>query len=207
MVFGWVFVLIILAFLAFFSKYLDYSTWLTAQLLVQAFLMFSDVPADGYSVELGQLEPPAQRGQILATGQRVRFSCCVLSGLIQTFLLNGPTTNSEGCEISLGQCWSWGLTINQYYGLLFALIFVCFVPICMLHEPDASYIPQHSLRAFASEIWTTMQSLTTGYLMVFVMGVGSLTNFLNNANIFVQYYIIDLTNLEVGAASHLVVVS
>ena len=36
--------------------------------------MFSDVPADGYSVELGQLEPPERRGQILATGQRVRFS-------------------------------------------------------------------------------------------------------------------------------------
>lgn len=39
-----------------------------------------DVPADGYSVELGQREPPQRRGVILATGQMIRFSFCILAG-------------------------------------------------------------------------------------------------------------------------------
>jgi hypothetical protein len=46
-------------------------------------------PADGYSVELGHLEPHDQRGQILATGQFIRFMACVFAGAIQSFLLNG----------------------------------------------------------------------------------------------------------------------
>ena len=37
----------------------------------QAFMMLADVPADGYSVELGQLEKPDERGTILSTGQCV----------------------------------------------------------------------------------------------------------------------------------------
>ena len=84
------------------------STWLSMLLLMQGFLMFSDVPADGYryshtqllthslthefthllprSVELGKLESDEQRGQILATGQRIRFTFSVVAGVIQTFL-------------------------------------------------------------------------------------------------------------------------
>jgi hypothetical protein len=151
----------------------------------------------GYSVELGQLEPPERRGRILATGQTIRFSCCVVAGLIQTFLLNGPSTNVTDCPISASSCWDWGLTINQYYGLLFALVLICFIPICYLHEPDATHIPYHTLQSFIHEVWYTMRSLTTFYLIFYVIGIGSLTNFVNNVNIFLQYYIIDLTNLEV----------
>ncbi len=64
-----------------------------------------DVPADGYSVELGQLESKEQRGQILATGQRIRYTFCILSGVIQTFLLNGPTTSPNDCPIDFQDCW------------------------------------------------------------------------------------------------------
>jgi hypothetical protein len=31
---------------------------------MQGFIMLADVPADGYSVELGQLESPEKRGQV-----------------------------------------------------------------------------------------------------------------------------------------------
>ena len=58
--------------------------------------MLSDVPADGYTVELGHIEPFQQRGQILATAQRIRFSFCVFAGILQMFLLNGPSTNDSG---------------------------------------------------------------------------------------------------------------
>jgi hypothetical protein len=47
MIFGWTFVLVFLAVLAFTAHILTADTWLTALLLIQLFLMFSDVPADG----------------------------------------------------------------------------------------------------------------------------------------------------------------
>lgn len=94
--------------LMFGAHTMNASTWLSMLLLMQGFLMFSDVPADGYryshihllthslahefthllpySVELGKLESDEQRGQILATGQRIRFTFSVLAGVIQTFL-------------------------------------------------------------------------------------------------------------------------
>lgn len=34
------------------------------------------------------------RGKILATGQVIRFAGAAFAGILQTFLLNGPTTNS-----------------------------------------------------------------------------------------------------------------
>ena len=42
--------------------------------------MFSDVPADGYCVALGQMEPEKKRGTILATGQRLRFTFSMIAG-------------------------------------------------------------------------------------------------------------------------------
>ena len=56
----------------------------------------------------------------------------------------------------------------------------------------------HSFRQYLREIWLTLQELTTFYLMIFVVGVCSLTNFVNNVNVYMQYYIIRLTNLEAG---------
>jgi hypothetical protein len=195
---GWAMVLVLFLVLAFTAHNMSLYSWLIMLLFTQAFAMLSDVPADGYCVELGQLESPEHRGQILATGQRVRFFFCVIAGVIQTFLLNGPTTNADGCPTSFDNCWSWGLTINQYYGLLFALIFILSVPIVWLKELDATHIPQHTVRHFFHEIWLTLQNLTTFYLVVFVIGVMTLTNFTNNANVELQYYVIQLTNFQSG---------
>jgi hypothetical protein len=49
-----------------------------------------------------------------------------------------------------------------------------------------------------SEVWQTLQNLTTLYLLLFVVGTFSLTNFTSNANIYLQYYIIKLTSLQAG---------
>jgi hypothetical protein len=49
-----------------------------------------------------------------------------------------------------------------------------------------------------SEIWQTLQNLTTLYLLLFVVGTYSLTNFTSNANIYLQYYVIKLTSLQAG---------
>ena len=195
---GWFMVLLLLLVLACGVQTMDTSVWLVVLLFIQAFVMLSDVPADGYSVELGKLESLEQRGQILATGQRVRFTFCLVAGLIQTVLLNGPTTNDSDCPISAGQCWSWGLNINQYYGLLFALVFVLTFPVWFLKELDATHIPLHTFSHFCHEVWLTLQNLTTFYLLIFVVGVYTFTNFTNNANIYLQYYVIKLTNCQAG---------
>jgi hypothetical protein len=198
MIAGFTGVLAVLLFLSIYASELSASTWITTLLAVQAFVMLSDVPADGYSVELGKLESSEQRGQILATGQRIRFTFCILSGVIQTFLLNGPTTNQSGCPIAFDQCWSWGLTINQYYGLLFGIVFILSIPIVWLKEIDVSHLPRHTFSHFVGELWQTLKNLTTLYLLIFVIGVSSLTNFTLTTNVYMQYYVIALTNFEAG---------
>ena len=198
MLFGWVFSLLLLLVLTFSADQLDASTWLVILLLIQFFAMFSDVPADGYSVELGHMEPPHQRGVILATGQMVRFVFCILAGAIQAFLLNGPSTSDPDCDKSFQGCWDWGLTINQYYGLIFGLTFLLVIPVIWLKETDPTKIPQHSLGHFMREIWATLQNLTTLYLLIFTVGTRCLTNFTSSANIYMQYSVIKLSNFQAG---------
>jgi hypothetical protein len=229
MIAGWSMVLMILLVLAIAADKMNVSTWLISLLSVQFFLMLSDVPADGYSVELGQLEIKEKRGQILATGQRIRFTFCVIAGVIQTFLLNGPQTNDSDCEISIWQCWSWGLTVNQYYALLFVMVFFLTLPVWWLKEIEAKPHHRHvsdgsntsegfaanaaattvdnpnreghrdsGFYHFLNGLWQTLQNLTTFYLIVFVIGIQGLTQFTNNANIELQYYVIKLTNFQAG---------
>lgn len=114
------------------------------------------------------------------------------------FLLNGPSTNDSDCDINIENCWSWGLTVNQYYGLIFAMVFVLTIPIFWLKELDASHIPPHDFSHFIHGVWKILQNLTTFYLLIFVVGINSLTNFTSNASIYLQYYVIKLTNLQAG---------
>jgi hypothetical protein len=144
MIIGWIGVLTCLLMLAAFSTILNAMGWILISIASMFFLMiagefmrlaantvrfvkielcFADVPADGYCVEIGQVEMPHVRGQVLATGQRIRFTCMIFAGLIQALLVNGPTTNAEGCQISFSHCWEWGLTgiiaLLLSYGITF----------------------------------------------------------------------------------------
>lgn len=198
MLFGWFFVLLILLFLAIWAHKMSSSQWLTTLLVMQGFLMFSDVPADGYSVELGKMESLLQRGQILATGQRIRFSFGLIAGVIQTFLLNGPSTSSSTCVHNFGGCWEWGLSVNGYYGLLLGIIAFLVTPILWLKESDPSLTPIHSFKDFFLELWDTLKNLTTLYLLIFAVGTGALTSFPSIASVYMQYYVIGLTNFQAG---------
>jgi hypothetical protein len=113
------------------TEHFSVNQWMMLLMLTQAFVMLSDVPADGYCVALGKMEPKSKRGQILATGQRVRFTFSMLAGFIQTFFLNSPSTSPPDCE---GGCWSFGLSMNGYYGLLFCLVLCLTWPIYHLKE-------------------------------------------------------------------------
>lgn len=201
MIFGWLGVLIILLVLACTADKMSTTQWLITLLFLQCFMMFSDVPADGMSVELARLEPAGRKGQILATGQMVRYFFCIIAGCIQTFMLNGTSTNMSGCKISFDECWGWGLTINQYYGLMFALVFLITLPIYFLEEPDASGIPQRTMGEFLNSIWRTLQTLTAFRLLIFIILNDTFTNIYNNVNIYLQYDIIQLTNFQAGIDS------
>ena len=190
MIFGWASTLFILLLLACIPESsMTLSTWLTMLLLTQFFMMFSDVPSDGYSVELGKLEPNAQRGQILATGQRIRFIFAAFSGLIQMFLLNGPTTNAPDSP----DAWSWGLTMQGYYGLLFAITLVLVLPIFYFKEVRKIHKitgevspppPAHTLTHFMEELWVVLQNQTTLSLLIYVIMFQSFGSISNQANVY-----------------------
>ena len=198
MIFGWVGVLVILFVLYLMGSSLQADIWLTFLLLTQVMMMFADVAADGYSVELGHLEPPEQRGQILATGQRIRFTFCIVASLMQTFLLNGVSTGPPNCQIGFDSCWAWGLSVDQFYGLLFFMTLILTAPVVWLQELTSTMASTHSLQFYFSEIWETMQNQTFMYLMIFVVGVGALANYSIVVNYYMQYYIINLTNFQSG---------
>jgi hypothetical protein len=195
---SWVLVLLLCLALAFSANQLSVGAWMGVSILMQALLMIADVPADGYSVEIGQLEEESERGMVLANGQRFRFGCTVLGGLIQAMLVNGPTTNDSDCKIGIQSCWSWGLTVQEYYALIFAILLVLVVPILFLREIDPKTIPHHSLREHSQELWQTLKNPTTMYLMIFVAGNNLFSNMAPITTTYVQYILIELTNFQSG---------
>jgi hypothetical protein len=196
---GWAGVLIITLILAITAHIIGSVGWVLLSVGQMFFLILADVPADGYSVQLGQLESVNDRGQILATGQRIRFICYMLSGFIQAFLLNGPETNPTGCTVGLGKCFKWGLSVNAYYGLLFGILAVLFIPMTMMKEKfDNAKAIKRDLSANLSTLWSTLQSQTTLYLIIFVAGNGIFGQMPNQASIYLQYYIIGLNNFQSG---------
>lgn len=198
MIAGWIGVLFITFILAVSSHSITAEAWVILSFVMNIFLMVADVPADGYSVELGQLESKESRGQILATGQRIRFSANIIAAVFQSLLVNGPSTNPDGCPISVLQCWKWGLTVGQFYGLVFVVCFILFLPILYLKEPDAKNIPVRTLHEHKEEIWDTMKNLTTLYILMFTIGTNAFSSIANMATVNLQYYVIELTNLQSG---------
>lgn len=198
MIAGWGGVLLITLFMAFYASHLNASSWVAMSILTQAFLMLADVPADGYSVEMGQLEPPESRGQILATGQRIRFIVAIFAGAIQAFLVNGRDTNKAPCAISFTECWAWGLTPNGYYVLIFCLTAILCIPIYYLKEPSSRNIPLRDLAHHKEALWETMKNPTSLYLLIFVIGNGIFSAMPPITQTYTQYNIIGLTNFQSG---------
>lgn len=203
MLFGWTGVLALLLVLGI-SPSMNVSTWLYVLLGNQCFMMFSDVVADGYSVELGKLESKKDRGKILSTGQMVRFGFTFLAGFIQTVFLNDQSTNAPGCPISqsndINSCWSWGLNAQQYYLVIFAITVPLIIPVFFLKEIklECKSKRDRSLKHILSEVWLILQDQTTFYLMIFASGITILSGFTVTTDYYLQYYIIKLTNIQSG---------
>jgi hypothetical protein len=241
MITGWSLALVTLFILAVVpSDSLSVSAWMAILMLCQAFVMLSDVPADGYSVALGKMEPKSKRGQILATGQRLRFTFSMLAGFIQTFFLNSKSTSPPNCKEGFDGCWSFGLSMNGYYALLFVIVAALTWPILHLQEIksfprksgiqgdtkaviraengqsgtdaaggggdyDVSTTPQHSHEDvaptwsyFKHEVWEILMNQTTLYLLIYVIGFQSFAGITNQANVYLQYYVIELTMFQAG---------
>ena len=198
MIIGWIMVVLLLALLAIFAEGLNVSAWLGISMAVQFFMMMADVPADGYSVEIGQLEKQNERGMVLANGQRIRFAFTVLGGLIQSVLVNGPSTNDSDCDIGIENCWAWGLTVGQYYMLILVIVIILVIPVLIMRELDCSNVPLHSLEEHASLLWKTLENPTTLYLLIFVAGNGMFSMMAAITTTYVQYLLIGLTNFQSG---------
>jgi hypothetical protein len=169
---GWFLAILQLICLSLIANQLNASQWIMMMMGVNMCVLLADVPADGYSIELSKLDKTEGRGQVssstivfffdshsprklkvLATGQFIRWSFSTLAGFFQAFLLNGPTTNTDDCTISWQQCWSWGLTVREYYGLLTICISLLFIPMCFLKESDPRLVPTHTAKGFLLKIW------------------------------------------------------
>jgi hypothetical protein len=203
MILGWLGVLLSTFILSVASDVINARTWIGINLVIQAFLMLADVPADGYSVEIGQLEMPEERGQVLATGQRIRFFSSILGGLIQALLVNGPTTNAPGCPIEASSCWAWGFTPNQYYGLNLCILIVLVFPVFFLKEIALGEDDHgvHSFEQHRKDIWDTMCNPTTMYLLIFVTGNNAFSGMGATVATYISYDLIHLSNLQAGIAS------
>lgn len=198
MIIGWIGVLFMTLIISFTSDSISVNTWIIYGLISQMFLMIADVPADGYCVELGQLETESVRGQILATGQRIRFAFTVVAGAIQALLVNGKSTNKPDCKIGFDECWSFGLTVGEYYTLTFFIMLILFIPILYLKEPSAKNIPIRSLKHHIEDLWVTLQNKTTLYLLIFVFGTNLFSSLQSIVSVYLQYDVIQLSNFQSG---------
>jgi hypothetical protein len=72
------------------------------------------------------------------------------------------------------------------------------VPVFWLKEIDSSHVPQHKLSEFGTKLWETLQNQTTLYILIFVVATHSLSNFGLTTVVYLQYYVIELTNFEAG---------
>jgi len=173
-------------------------SWIGLNLLLQMFVVFADVPSDGYLVELSRLETPEKRGQILSTANMIRLVFTVIAAVIQTLLLNGPDTNAPGCTEGWLSCWKFGLSVQEYYGLLFFIILGLFLPIVRMKEVDGSHIPLRSVTEFTSEIWHTLQYATTFFLIIHVIGIHIFSHLPVQSKVLMMYYIIKMTTAQSG---------
>jgi MFS family permease len=150
MVAGWAGVLAMMVVLALFADSLSFSSYIFCAAALELCMMVADVNADGYTVELSQREREEVRGTILANGQLCRFGMCMVGGLIQAFLLNGPTTNKPGAGFS------WGLTVSQMYWLMAVVCAVSILPTLYFFEEQA---PQHEHEAptLGKQLWLSWE--------------------------------------------------
>lgn len=173
MVFGWVGVLLLTAVLAITADSITTLDLITISLLIQACLMLADTAADGLSVEIGRIEPLHEQGQVMATGQRLRYVFTILGSFLQSFLLNGPITNPPDCT----ECWEWGLSPSQYYLTLTLLLAIITLPLIFFHEKPSHTLctGKPSFARYTHTLWQTLQNPTTLYLLLFAAGNNSLS--------------------------------
>jgi len=197
---GWIGVCVCTLLLAVLTPTLGASGWISLSLVTQLFLMLADTSADGLSIEIGQIESAAERGQTLATGQRLRFITTLLGALFQGLFVNGPSANPPSCADTNSSCWTWGLTPSQYYGLAAAVVAVTSVPIFFFDEPEST-AKQDSFAEQKRKLWSTLSNPTTFFLLLFVAGNGCFSTINSVVIWYLQYNLIGLSNLESGISS------
>ena len=60
-----------------------------------------------------------------------------------------------------------GLSPNSFYALLAAATFILFIPVCWMKELQSEDAHEHTLSEFRDELWNTMKSKTTLYMIIY----------------------------------------
>ena len=200
---GWSVVLILTLVLAFISNSIQNThsgvyIWICLSFFIQVFLILADVPADGMCVEIGKYEAQSEKGVVLITGQLTRFAFSIGAGFLQALFMNGPSTNSSSCPISLSNCWSWGMTVSDFYGVSTVLIFLLLIPIVAMKEINPKDIPYHNFTSHLDLFWLTLKNRTTLYLLVYTCFGFTFGAMPSIASVIFMYDVIKLTNLQIG---------
>jgi len=192
---GWAAAIFTLLILAIFAESLSFPIYILTAALFEFFMMIADVNADGYTVQLSQAEPLATRGNILATGQLCRFVMCMVGGLLQSFLLNGPTTNPPG------KGFDWGLTVGELYWVLAAVAAVMLLPtLYYFDETAAPQLHEHtSMRQNLSSMWEVLHDVCLFSIMVWSLGSNVIAGATNRVgSSVIEGGIVELSGMMMG---------
>jgi hypothetical protein len=92
--------------------------------------------------------------------------------------------------------------VGEFYGVIFVLNFILFIPVIFLRERSSSDDHLRSFTEHSKDLWDTLKNLTTLYLIIFVTGTGQSGSFLLlKAIMFMLFYIHELYKHEQGVYS------
>ena len=77
--------------------------------------------------------------------------------------------------------------MGQYYGLIFVIIFLLYIPIYSLKEIQHKEVfPRYSIQEFFRQIWNTLKTYAAAMLITYVVGMHSLGMLYSKAAFFMQ---------------------
>ena len=191
---GWSVALILLFFTAIYIDQMGFYEYIFTAATIEFFMMIADVNADGYTVQLSKLEHPDRRGRILSNGQLCRFFMCMFAGAVQSFLLNGPTTNPPG------KGFQWGLSVSEMFWFMLALTAPFLIPgIYYFQErPSLGKAHQHTFCQQLGMIWDVMHNVVVIMVMIFSLFFIVLAGASNRVSVIIQGEIIQMSQLQFG---------
>lgn len=119
---------------------------------------------------------------------------CMAGGLVQSLLLNGPTTNPEG------KGFGWGLSVSHMYWLLAVVVVVFLSPTLFFFEERSEMAHEvPTMGKQLSAVWDVMHNACLFSIMIWSMGSNVFAGATNRAgSTTIEGKVVQLSQLEVG---------